>query len=175
MSASTPERSPKSLLVTALVSATAGLVLALGLRLASPEFAECGSALPREAWQRHDIRLLSGEWRRFSNMRTRRVDTGVELGVRSWTFRFDDAGAGSQSMTWTDGASCNGHVRAHFDEGGTLVLDAEACTGPETLVATNFRCRRIDARVADCLSLETDPALRGNRTWAQAHGGLFQR
>lgn len=175
MSASTPEGSPKSLVVTALVSATAGLVIALGLRLASPDFAECGSALPREAWQRHDLRMLDGEWRRFSNMRAYRIGSGEEMGVRSWTFRFDTVGAGIQSLTWTNGSTCNGPVQAHFEDGDTLVLDAEACTGPETFVATVFRCRRIDARVANCAALSKDPALRRNAHPGQDHDGLFQR
>jgi hypothetical protein len=166
---------PGALAATGLAAASAGLLIAVIIYLFLPGWMVCHNDLPLSRWRAHDLTMLDGTWRRFSNMKTKELKTGRIIGVRSWTFSFDHGGEGVQTLAWDDGNACRGPVGARFDDTGLLILDAEDCNGGESFVATTFRCRWIDASVADCSALERDPSWREGRDWSSASEGLFRR
>ncbi len=163
-----------SLLPTALAAALTGLLTALAIALATALPASCRADLPLARWQRHDLSMLQGCWRRLTDMQTRSVVNGFARQVQSWTFCFGFAGAGQEHVTY-DGGSCSAAAMARFHADDTLEIDTAPCPGRGyTILPESFPCRWRDPSAADCPGY-----LAGGRPvpfWPGGfHPGLFVR
>jgi hypothetical protein len=118
---------------------------------AAPRPPQPPPALPEDRWNQRDLSLLNGCWHKYTNMVTVQLGTGIRNSVRSWQLCFHGAGQGHQTIVWTDGATCNGDLRASFNSGGTLELkDVSNCQGSRRMVPAESTCRRLSDSEAEC-------------------------
>jgi hypothetical protein len=131
-----------------------------------------GVDLPQESWNRHDLDMLVGCWRSITQLRTRDVGTNVIYDVRQWQLCFDRSGNGRQTVLWTDGASCQGPMKAIFSDDSHLVItDSARCFGPRRpLYLGRFECERISDSEATCTRMNTE----GPEQWSR-DSGRFMR
>ncbi|WP_414897883.1 hypothetical protein [Rhodovulum sp. YEN HP10] len=70
-------------------------------------------------WNRGDIRVLDGCWELDSDFRTRDIQTGRITHYTQWEMCFDRQGNGRETMTATNGTTCQGAVSGQFLAPGT--------------------------------------------------------
>ncbi len=119
--------------------------------------------LPRDGWDRGDLAMLEGCWNLDSNYSTRDVRTGQLSRVSTWRMCFDRTGHGRQTLTYDNGASCEGTVTGSFAEGGLRISDDAdvACSNQTRIFRRDAICeRRSDSR-AECQSRQPDNASGG--------------
>ena len=124
--------------------------------------------LPQDRWDRRDLSMLDGCWRKYSNMRTVDLETGQFYGVREWRLCFDQQGGGSQSIIYDDGQKCTNPLRAEFAANGQLQLkDTSRCQGGRGLMRQRSLCRRISDTEAEC-QMSDDEGPNANK--GSSHG-----
>jgi hypothetical protein len=129
--------------------------------------------LPQENWNRHDLTMLEGCWRNITNLVTQDSRTHQIQQVDQWRLCFDRSGSGHQTITWTDGITCQGPMRATFSNDSHLVLtDTARCSAASRrfLYVGRFECERISDSEATCIRTDTEGPGAGNR-----QGGRFMR
>lgn len=114
-------------------------------------------ALPRDAWDRGDLRMLEGCWRNTAPMSTFDHIRRRAFPVRSWQFCFDASGNGRQVLVWEDGNRCEGPIRAQFQGRNMIINELSQCRGPQvSLYLGRQNCTRIDDNEAECVRTELE-------------------
>ena len=127
--------------------------------------------LPQDRWEQGDLGLLEGCWSNVMEMRTRDYETGRVGRVRSWRLCFDRQGRGRQSLVWTDGARCDGPIRARFEGSRMRIEEPENCSAPgRSLYRARWECERLDDSEASCRRTDIEGPGRGNQ-----QSGRFRR
>ncbi|PTW44316.1 hypothetical protein [Rhodovulum kholense] len=89
------------------------------------------------SWSRGDIRVLDGCWELDSDFRTRDIQTGRITHYTQWEMCFDRQGNGRETMTATNGTTCQGAVSGQF-------LDLSGAAGGDQRLEVrepgNLRC-----------------------------------
>ena len=112
--------------------------------------------LPADRWNRGDVAVLEGCWNLASTYRTRDVRTGRVNQVRSWRVCFDRSGQGTQTLTFDNGAVCEGPARGSF-EARTLVVDDVSdlhCSDQSYIYRRISRCERANDTRAECETIQ---------------------
>lgn len=81
------------------------------------------TTIDEDAWRNRDLAVLDGCWELETNMRVTNIQTGKVSHYTEWTMCFDANGAGTQNMSATNGATCNGTVSGRFLDDGQLRID----------------------------------------------------
>lgn len=123
--------------------------------------------LPAERWNRGDLALLEGCWNLASDYRTRDVRTGRVNTVRAWRVCFDRAGQGRQTLTFDNGAVCEGPARGSF-EGRNLLIDDVSdlqCDDQSYIYRRISRCERANDSRAECETTQPGQGTRSRVTF----------
>jgi hypothetical protein len=124
--------------------------------------------LPEDRWNRRDLSMLEGCWKRYTNMSIRNVQTQRVLPARDWEICFDADGHGRQTIVLDSGARCSNDLAAHFNGDGTLEFEQPArCafdrdTGVAELFRTRTICRRESDIEASCEATTTEGPSKGH-------------
>ncbi|WP_431282628.1 hypothetical protein ACQW02_25020 [Humitalea sp. 24SJ18S-53] len=123
--------------------------------------------LPADRWNRGDVALLEGCWNLASDYRTRDVRTGRINTVRAWRVCFDRAGQGRQTLTFDNGAVCEGPARGSF-EGRNLLIDDVSdlqCNDQSYIFRRISRCERANDTRAECETTQPGQGTRSRVTF----------
>jgi hypothetical protein len=123
------------------------------------------AALPADRWDRRDLGMLEGCWNRETAMQTTDRQTGRINRVVRWVTCFDRNGVGRQQVTYENGMTCSGPVRAEFLPNGRLAInDTAPCgggIGGVQIPPVQYNCRRIDDSLAICDFFQPQGGARG--------------
>ena len=123
--------------------------------------------LPADRWNRGDVGVLEGCWNLASDYRTRDVRTGRVNQVRSWRVCFDRRGQGTQTLTFDNGAVCQGPARGSFEQ-RTLVIDDVSdlhCNDRSYIFRRISRCERANDARAECETTQPGQDTRSRVTF----------
>jgi hypothetical protein len=123
------------------------------------------ASLPADRWDRRDLGMLEGCWNRETNMSTVDNRTGQVNRVTRWVTCFDRQGNGRQEVTYANGATCSGPVRAEFLPSGRLAINDTAPCGAGgrgvQIPPVQYDCQRIDDTLAICDFYQPQGGARG--------------
>ena len=118
--------------------------------------------LPEQKWNDHDLSMLDGCWHNTTPLNLRSIATGQVLGAREWRLCFDQSGAGRQTLTFTDGQSCDGPLTAAFSGERLVLTDRESCRGrSHSLVRGKMECVRESGTEATCTRTDSEGPTAG--------------
>lgn len=110
--------------------------------------------IEEKRWKDKDLSLLADCWNLDSEFALRDSQTGEPRPVTEWKACFDEAGAGIQTITHTDGTRCEGPLHAVFDGAGTLLLqdrrDVPCIGNVSRIIAREYVCFLNQERRIDC-------------------------
>lgn len=122
-----------------------------------PPLAPPHADLPEDKWNRHDLAMLEGCWKRYTNMRVHQVDPPHRVfGVLDWEICFGTGGRGHQTVVLNSGARCTNDLMAHFNSDNTLQFDEpgrcrfDRHTGIDLLLRSKAVCHRESDLEASC-------------------------
>lgn len=171
-----PVRRPPALVRTALTASVLGLALGSGLAARMPFAAACREARAAVAWRAHDPRVVSGCWRRMSNLVSAENDVLTKNDYRLWQICIGpDGRAGHLSLELAELGQCTGDVTAQF-EGDEAVIRTAAChSAGWTYLPRVLRCRHRDEDQIACVIHVVVGEERLPPHYRQGHEGLLQR
>jgi hypothetical protein len=136
--------------------------------MAPPQSQRPAQTLPERQWDENDLALLSGCWHLTTDLTLHNQNGGEAAPVANWVICFDQAGHGTQNLTFQDGTGCKGPVQAAFTAQHQLALQEPApCTGKTPLLLGQWSCTRSSDNAASCTRTYIgDPS---------THRAVFQR
>ncbi|MDR3519060.1 MAG: hypothetical protein P4M00_24950 [Azospirillaceae bacterium] len=130
---------------------------------APPHADQPHAALPQQQWNQHDLDMLDGCWTNTTNMRITFEQTHAVHDVKSWRICFDHSGHGHQTISLTNGETCEGSLTAEFNSDNELTLtDVSRCAGARLSVRKGrLICQRTDDSEATCDRVDLEGPARG--------------
>jgi hypothetical protein len=129
--------------------------------------------LPEDRWNKHDISMLKGCWKRYTNMKLVEVRTNRIISVKDWELCFDAGGHGTQTITLSSGARCKNGLSAHFNSDNTLQFDElRRCVfGPPNAGLSRYLTKAVCVRESDieaiCDMRHTEGPIAGEESLGQ--------
>ena len=139
--------------------------IAEALRLVGQRRADCPVAggLSAERWERREAGVVEGCWTLHSDVVFTRIWNRTQVRVASWRICFNAQGAGTQTVTYENGASCVGDATATFNA-GTLVIETGQnvrCSDQGFVLHRITVCERAGDGTGSCLSRVAEFDTRG--------------
>ena len=122
------------------------------------------ASVPDAAWDRQDVKQLSGCWSLSSDYKVQDIKTKEIQSVTSWTMCFDEQGNGSHEMRIGERNACNANVTASFKGTNRLEINEDKdihCADGRIIFKRQIVCERTSSRVS-CEILQPQTGSRAN-------------
>ncbi|MDI2090173.1 hypothetical protein [Commensalibacter oyaizuii] len=124
--------------------------------------------LPKSEWDKKNISMLAGCWHLTTRMDLVEMPSRRNTPVTNWSVCFDKGGLGTQTITKSDGKTCNGQVKAYFKGNQMVIEQPQNCKGGFFLLQGTQACTRINDYEARCVYTD-------NRHMLKERTGIFKR